>query len=564
MEIRPLPIGIEDFKRLIDDEYYFVDKTLMIKELIESYTTIGLFTRPRRFGKTLNMSMIQYFFERTNESNAYLFDGLKISEYPECMKYQGQYPVISVSLKSMKQGTFEEAFDVFKDIIRAEILRHKSILLNNPTIEKTDLEKLTRFIELKADKSDYNTSIGFISALLASAYNKKVIILIDEYDVPLENAFHQGFYNDMVNLIRSVFESALKTNPSLDRAFLTGCLRVSRESIFTGLNNLDIFTIISPMFTDSFGFTPDEITDILKHYNLENKANEIKKWYDGYLFGGTQIYNPWSTINHIKNLTANPNYPCKPYWSNTSSNEIVKRLIEESNDRTKNSIEELINGTPVKAQIFEDITYGTIDINSEYIWSFLLFTGYLKVISYETIGDETYYEMVIPNTEIKSIYKNTIRAWFTKKLNADSRTDILEAILNADAEKLEDLLCTWMSNTISCFDEQENYYYGFVAGLVSGFNGYMVVSNRESGNGHFDLVVKQRSKWHYAAILEFKIVDKYNKMLKACDEALKQIEDKDYEATLRDEEYENIAKLGICFCQKRCRVKSGGIDRFKY
>ena len=564
MEIRPLPIGIEDFKRLIDDEYYFVDKTLMIKELIESYTTIGLFTRPRRFGKTLNMSMIQYFFERTNESNAYLFDGLKISEYPECMKYQGQYPVISVSLKSMKQGTFEEAFDVFKDIIRAEILRHKSILLNNPTIEKTDLEKLTRFIELKADKSDYNTSIGFISALLASAYNKKVIILIDEYDVPLENAFHQGFYNDMVNLIRSVFESALKTNPSLDRAFLTGCLRVSRESIFTGLNNLDIFTIISPMFTDSFGFTPNEITDILKYYNLENKANEIKEWYDGYLFGDTPIYNPWSTVNHIKNLTANPNYPCKPYWSNTSSNEIVKRLIEESNDRTKNSIEELINGTPVKAQIFEDITYETIDINSEYIWSFLLFTGYLKVISYETIGDETYYEMVIPNTEIKSIYKNTIRAWFTKKLNADSRTDILEAILNADAEKLEDLLCTWMSNTISCFDEQENYYHGFVAGLVSGFNGYMVVSNRESGNGRFDLVVKQRSKWHYAAILEFKIVDKYNKMLKACDEALKQIEDKDYEATLRDEEYENIAKLGICFCQKRCRVKSGGIDRFEY
>ena len=564
MEIRPLPIGIEDFKRLIDDEYYFVDKTLMIKELIESYTTIGLFTRPRRFGKTLNMSMIQYFFERTNESNAYLFDGLKISEYPECMKYQGQYPVISVSLKSMKQGTFEEAFDVFKDIIRAEILRHKSILLNNPTIEKTDLEKLTRFIELKADKSDYNTSIGFISALLASAYNKKVIILIDEYDVPLENAFHQGFYNDMVNLIRSVFESALKTNPSLDRAFLTGCLRVSRESIFTGLNNLDIFTIISPMFTDSFGFTPDEITDILKYYNLEDKADEIKEWYDGYLFGDTQIYNPWSTINHIKNLTANPNYPCKPYWSNTSSNEIVKRLIEESNDRTKNTIEELINRTPVKAQIFEDVTYGTIDINSEYIWSFLLFTGYLKVISYEIIGDETYYEMVIPNTEIKSIYKNTIRAWFTKKLNADSRTDILEAILNADAEKLEDLLCTWMSNTISCFDEQENYYHGFVAGLVSGFNGYMVVSNRESGNGRFDLVVKQRSKWHYAAILEFKIVDKYNKMLKACDEALKQIEDKDYEATLRDEEYENIAKLGICFCQKRCRVKSGGIDRFEY
>ena len=564
MERKPLPIGIEDFKEVIDSGYYFVDKTLMIKDLIVNKVKVGLFTRPRRFGKTLNMSMIQRFFEKTAESNAYLFDRLKISEYPECMQYQGQYPVISISLKSMKQATFEEAFAVFKDLIRAEILRHKSVLFQNDAIEKTDLDRLTRFIELKAEKSDYNTSLGFLSRLLASAYNKNVIILIDEYDVPLENAFYQGFYTDMVNLIRSVFESALKTNPSLDRAFLTGCLRVSKESIFTGLNNLDIFTIISPMFTDSFGFTPDEITDILKYYKLEDKANEIKDWYDGYLFSDTQIYNPWSTINHIKNLTVNPNYPCKPYWSNTSSNEIVKRLIEESNDRTKNAIEELINGTPVKAQIYEDITYGTIDVNSEYIWSFLLFTGYLKVTAYETIGDETYYEMVIPNTEVKSIYKNTIRAWFEKKINADSRTDILEAILKADAEKLEDLLCTWMVNTISCFDEQENYYHGFVTGLVSGFNGYMVVSNRESGNGRFDLVVKQRSKWNYAAILEFKIVDKYNQMTKACEDALKQIEEKDYEASLRDEQYENIAKLGVCFCQKRCRVKSGGVDQFEY
>ena len=563
MERKPLPIGIEDFKRLIDDKYYFVDKTLMIKELIESQTMAGLFTRPRRFGKTLNISMIQRFFEKTDESNAYLFDGLKISEYPECMKYQGQYPVISISLKSMKQGSYKDAFHMFKVLISREYDRHKNVL-NCDKISYSEKGLFNSILNQKAEDASYLDSIKFLSDIMAKYYNKNVIILIDEYDVPLENAFHQGFYTDMVNLIRSVFESALKTNPSLDRALLTGCLRVSKESIFTGLNNLDIFTIISPMFTDSFGFTPDEITDILKYYKLEDKAAEIKEWYDGYLFGDTQIYNPWSTINHIKNLTANLNYPCKPYWSNTSSNEIVKRLIEESNDRTKNTIEELINGTPVRSQIYEDITYGTIDINSEYIWSFLLFTGYLKVISYETIGDETYYEMVIPNTEIKSIYKNTIRAWFTDRINADSRTGILEAILNADAEKLEELLCTWMSNTISCFDEQENYYHGFVTGLVSGFNGYMVISNRESGNGRFDLVVKQRSKWHHAAILEFKIVDKYNKMLKACDEALKQIEDKDYEASLKDEQYENIAKLGICFCQKRCRVKSGGVDRFEY
>ena len=564
MERKPLPIGIEDFKRLIDDKYYFVDKTLMIKELIESQTIVGLFTKPRRFGKTLNMSMIQRFFEKTDESNAYLFDGLKISEYPECMQYQGQYPVISISLKSMKQATFEEAFAVFKDLIRAEILRHKSVLFQNDAIEKTDLDRLTRFIELKAEKSDYNTSLGFLSRLLASAYNKNVIILIDEYDVPLENAFYQGFYTDMVNLIRSVFESALKTNPSLDRAFLTGCLRVSKESIFTGLNNLDIFTIISPMFTDSFGFTPDEITDILKYYKLEDKANEIKDWYDGYLFSDTQIYNPWSTINHIKNLTVNPNYPCKPYWSNTSSNEIVKRLIEESNDRTKNAIEELINGTPVKAQIYEDITYGTIDVNSEYIWSFLLFTGYLKVTAYETIGDETYYEMVIPNTEVKSIYKNTIRAWFEKKINADSRTDIIESIIYGEPEKLEKQLRHWLLTTISYHDEQESYYHGFVTGLVSGFADYEVLSNIESGEGRFDLVVKQRSDAEYAAILEFKIAKTYKEMSAKCDEALRQIEEKNYIAGLQDELYRNVSKYGICFCKKRCQVKFGGVDRFEY
>ena len=563
MERKPLPIGIEDFKEVIDSGYYFVDKTLMIKDLIVNKVKVGLFTRPRRFGKTLNMSMIQRFFEKTDESNAYLFDRLKISEYPECMQYQGQSPVISISLKSMKQGSYKDAFHMFKVLIAREYDRHK-VILKSGKISDSERDLFHSILTQRAEDAFYLDSIKFLSDIMVKYYNKNVIILIDEYDVPLENAFYQGFYTDMVNLIRSVFESALKTNPSLDRAFLTGCLRVSKESIFTGLNNLDIFTIISPMFTDSFGFTPDEITDILKYYKLEDKANEIKDWYDGYLFSDTQIYNPWSTINHIKNLTVNPNYPCKPYWSNTSSNEIVKRLIEESNDRMKNAIEELINGTPVKAQIYEDITYGTIDVNSEYIWSFLLFTGYLKVTAYETIGDETYYEMVIPNTEVKSIYKNTIRAWFEKKINTDSRTDILEAILKADAEKLEDLLCTWMVNTISCFDEQENYYHGFVTGLVSGFNGYMVVSNRESGNGRFDLVVKQRSKWNYAAILEFKIVDKYNQMTKACEDALKQIEEKDYEASLRDEQYENIAKLGVCFCQKRCRVKSGGVDQFEY
>ena len=563
MKHKPLPIGVEDFKRLVDNGYYFVDKTLMIKELLENKETVNLFTRPRRFGKTLNMSMLQRFFEATEKSNAYLFDGLKIAAYPEYMAYQGQYPVISISLKSMKQASYTNAFYMYKNLIAKEYEKHKIILESNQILD-SEKEVFQNIMEQRADQNVYLNSIRTLSDILAKYYEKNVIILIDEYDVPLENAYHEGFYDDMTNLIRSCFESALKTNPSLEFAVLTGCLRVSRESIFTGLNNLKTYSITKNKFSQYFGFTQAEMQEILQNFSLEQYAGTIAKWYDGYRFGLTEIYNPWSVLNCIDSYLQNDMVACEPYWSNTSSNRIVKRLIEESNERTKSMVEELINGTPIHTQIFEDVTYGTIDVNQDYIWSFLLFTGYLKIISCETFGDETYYDMVIPNVEIKSIYKNTIRSWFIDHINRDSRTDILESVIHADAEKLEDLLCTWLTNTISCFDEQENYYHGFVTGLVSGFSGYMVVSNRESGNGRFDLVVKQRSRWHHAAILEFKVVEKYNQMTKACEDALKQIEEKDYEASLRDEQYENIAKLGICFCQKRCRVKSGGVDHFEY
>ena len=563
MKHKPLPIGVEDFKRLVDNGYYFVDKTLMIKELLENKETVNLFTRPRRFGKTLNMSMLQRFFEATEKSNAYLFDGLKIAAYPEYMAYQGKYPVISVSLKSMKQASYTDAFYMYKNLIAKEYEKHKIILESNQILD-SEKEVFQNIMEQRADQNVYLNSIRTLSDILAKYYEKNVIILIDEYDVPLENAYHEGFYDDMTNLIRSCFESALKTNPSLEFAVLTGCLRVSRESIFTGLNNLKTYSITKNKFSQYFGFTQAEMQEILQNFSLEQYAGTIAKWYDGYRFGLTEIYNPWSVLNCIDSYLQNDMVACEPYWSNTSSYRIVKRLIEESNERTKSMVEELINGTPIHTQIFEDVTYGTIDVNQDYIWSFLLFTGYLKIISCETFGDETYYDMVIPNVEIKSIYKNTIRSWFIDHINRDSRTDILESVIHADAEKLEDLLCTWLTNTISCFDEQENYYHGFVTGLVSGFSGYMVVSNRESGNGRFDLVVKQRSRWHHAAILEFKVVEKYNQMTKACEDALKQIEEKDYEASLRDEQYENIAKLGICFCQKRCRVKSGGVDHFEY
>lgn len=321
---------------------------------------------------------------------------------------------------------------------------------------------------------------------------------------------------------------------------------------------------MSTKFDDSFGFTQEEINAMLECYDLTDKSSDIAHWYDSYKFNDVDIYNPWSVLNYLSEAVEKSSALCKPYWSNTSSNEIVKRLIEESNDRTKNAIEELINGTPVRAQIYEDITYGTIDVNSEYIWSFLLFTGYLKVTTYETIGDETYYEMVIPNTEVKSIYKNTIRAWFEKKINADSRTDIIESIIYGEPEKLEKQLRHWLLTTISYHDEQESYYHGFVTGLVSGFADYEVLSNIESGEGRFDLVVKQRSDAEYAAILEFKIAKTYKEMSAKCDEALRQIEEKNYIAGLQDELYRNVSKYGICFCKKRCQVKFGGVDRFEY
>ena len=499
---KPLPIGVEDFKRLVDNEYYFIDKTLMIKELLENKETVNLFTRPRRFGKTLNMSMLQRFFEATEKSNAYLFDGLKIAAYPEYMVYQGQYPVISISLKSMKRASYQEAYFEYVKLLSDEFERHETILQSDAVSEEDKLEfqKIKRRI---AEPKEYNSAVKLLSKCLQKVYQKNVIILIDEYDVPLENAYHEGFYDDMTNLIRSCFESALKTNPSLEFAVPTGCLWVSRESIFTGLNNLKTYSITKNKFSQYFGFTQEEMKEILQAFSLEQYAGTIANWYDGYRFGLTEIYNPWSVLNCIDSYLQNDMVACEPYWSNTSSNRIVKRLIEESNEHTKSMVEELINGTPIHTQIFEDVIYGTIDVNQDYIWSFLLFTGYLKIISCETIGDETYYDMVIPNVEIKSIYKNTIRSWFIDHINRDSRTDILESVIHADAEKLEDLLCTWLTNTISCFDEQENYYHGFVTGLVSGFNGYMVVSNRESGNGRFDLVIKQRSRWHHAAILEF-------------------------------------------------------------
>ena len=558
MERKPLPIGIEDFKRLIDDKYYFVDKTLMIKELIESQTIVGLFTRPRRFGKTLNMSMIQRFFEKTDESNAYLFDGLKISKYPECMKYQGQYPVISISLKSMKQATFEEAFAVFKDLIRAEILRHKSTLFNSAVIEETDLDKLTRFIELKADKSDYNTSIGFLSTLLASAYGKKVIILIDEYDVPLENAFHQGFYNDMVNLIRSVFESALKTNPSLDRAFLTGCLRVSKESIFTGLNNFKVLSIIDTRFDEQFGFTNEEVKQLLKSYDLESHFEETKEWYDGYRFGNADIYCPWDVVNHVDMLCADPKARPQSYWINTSGNGLVKRFIDKANKTTRDEIERLIAGEAIEKMLRLELTYDEIDNSIENLWSVLFTTGYLTQAG---MTEEGAYKLVIPNREVRDVYKFQIQEWFRETIfsNTEQLTAFWNAVEGGRIEVIEKYLNRTLSNSISVFDtkapekEKENSYHTFLVGLLVGNADWLVRSNVEAGEGFADIVVETEDP-DAGIIFELKCSKDAKGLENACQRAMEQIKDRRYTEYLKNDGRDDILIYGIAFYKKRCKV----------
>lgn len=555
MDFKPIPIGVEDFKELVNKGYYFVDKTLMIKDIIDIKSSVNLFTRPRRFGKTLNMSMIQRYFEKTEEDNAYLFEGLNISKAGEKYKeYQGQYPVITLSLKSMKQSCFEDAFLLFKNIISKEFYRHKEILMSNK-ISEIDKKDYVSLLDKTADNSQYLYALKLLSDCLKEAYNKNVIILIDEYDVPLESAYFGGFYDDMVNLIRSVFESALKTNPSLEFGILTGCLRISRESIFTGLNNLSVYPMTENLFSQYFGFTEEEVKEIVRFYNISNRFDELKAWYDGYRFGEIEIYNPWSILNYLLKAITSKDVLPKPYWSNTSSNDIIHQLINEGDEETREQIEELLNGGYVDKPIFEDITYRNVKINSDYIWSFLLFTGYLKQIDSYLDGDTIYSKMVIPNREVKSVYKNTVIHWFDEKIKTNSRDDLFNAMISGNTEEFEDILGDWLDESISYYDGREVYYHGFLSGVLSGFKGYSVKSNRESGVGRPDLLIMKRKQHVLAVIIEVKVAEKFAELDKKCDEALRQIEDRNYEAELIDECYQNIIKYGVAFYQKSCKIK---------
>ena len=552
----PLPVGVENFADLRRNGYYFVDKTLFIKELLDMKGKVNLFTRPRRFGKTLNMSMLRYFFEHEKHNNSELFRGLKIMEAGEkYLRYMGKYPVISLSLKSMKQYSYELAFEMLKKAVQEEYKRHWEEVDEGGKLSGADRDRYLRLRDLEGTEGDYADSLKFLSNCLYTCSGQRAIILIDEYDVPLENAYFSGFYDRMVALIRSLFESALKTNDNLEFAVVTGCLRTSKESIFTGLNNLKIMSITSLTYAEHFGFTPEEVKQMLKDYGLEDNLETVKQWYDGYRFGETEVYNPWSVINYVDSCYQNKNAFAKPYWSNTSSNSIVRNLVEHADISVKQEIEALIGGETIEKPIHEDITYDDMDSTQDNLWNFLFFTGYLKKISERQEGEIIYMEMAIPNSEVRYVYKNAVLRWFEKKTEQKELSPLYESILNGDTEKMAEILSENLMETISFYDYQESYYHGFLVGMLKNIGNYIVQSNRESGNGRPDILLKYPSVRGKAVIIEIKVSKTYQGMEEKCDEALEQIEAQRYEEALRQEGYQNIIKYGVAFYRKECMVK---------
>ncbi|MBW6411168.1 AAA family ATPase [Clostridium weizhouense] len=555
MQLKPLPIGVDNFEMLITRGYYYIDKTLLIKDLIDNKASVNLFTRPRRFGKTLNMSMLQYFFEKREEDNSYLFEGLNIMQAGEkYTSHMGQYPVINLSLKSGKQPNFELAYISITRRIAEEYKRHEYILKSEKL--KDDKERFLKILREQGDEGDYIDSLFFLSQCLEKYHNKKTIILIDEYDVPLENSFFEGFYDRMISFLRSLFESALKTNSSLEFAVITGCLRISKESIFTGLNNLNIISILNDRYAEHFGFTDGDVKKILKDYNLEEKYDVIKQWYNGYIFGSTNVYNPWSVVKYVYDLLPNINAFPTSYWANTSSNSIVKSLIEKADSLTKKEIELLIEGNTIEKRVHEDITYDEVYDSMENLWNFMFFTGYFKKVGERMDEEDNHYiSLKIPNKEVKYIFKNKILKWFHDKVKVKDLSKMYEALLNKEPEIFEEELNKMLIQTISFNDAYENFYHGFVAGVLANMHDYIVKSNREGGTGRSDIYIKSVSKRGIAIVIEFKIAKDIDDLEKRADDALKQIKEKKYTEELRSEGYKNIVKYGISFYQKDCLIK---------
>ena len=559
---KPLPIGIDNFEKIRKDGYYYVDKTMLIKELLELRGEVNLFTRPRRFGKTLNLSMLRYFFEDTgdaekNEGNKGLFQGLKIMEQDkEFEKHMGGYPVINLTLKSARQPTFASAYSKIKRAVADEFQRHQYILTSEK-INEEDKKLFQKIAGRRAEYDDYSGALEFLCKCIHQATDKKTVILIDEYDVPLENAYFRNFYDEMVSFIRSLFESALKTNEYLQFAVITGCLRISRESIFTGLNHLKIISVLDQRYSEHFGFTEQEVIQMMEYYGAKSRFSVMKEWYDGYAFGSTEVYNPWSVINFTYDLYADVQAYPRPYWINTSSNDIIKDMIARADREMKGQIEMLLGGGTLDIQVHEEVTYEDIHSNSENLWNFLYFTGYLTKESEYFKGKYAFLKVRIPNLEVMTIYETTIMNWMEDVIKKEDFHDLYRAMENGDAQRMTDILNGQLFHTISFYDSAENFYHGLLAGILSQSENYLVKSNRESGNGRSDIMVKSPSLRGRSFILEIKVSDSVDDLEDDAKKALQQIYEKRYMEELWTEGYRKIDCYGVSFFRKDCEVRFG-------
>ena len=551
MLTKKLPVGIDSFEKLRREDFYYVDKTRMIVDLMANWGEVNLFTRPRRFGKTLNMSMLKCFFEIGTDKS--LFDGLRVSEEKAlCETYMGKYPVVFVSLKGVDGLTFEDAYRRLRGIIREEALR-LSFLKYSEELDADDLRSFLRILSEEDTSADMVSSLRMLCSLLEKHYGQKPILLIDEYDVPLDKAYYHGYYAQMIDLIRAMFQAALKTNSSLFFAVLTGCLRVSKESIFTGLNNLMVHSISDPSFDEYFGFTDEEVGKMLSDYGLEAHHQEAREWYDGYRFGGQDVYCPWDVINYVYALRVDPQAEPKAYWLNTSGNAMVRELISKSADGTTQlEIERLIEGETITKTLNEQLTHNEIRSSIGNIWSLLYMTGYLTTVQKPSGGR---YELRIPNREVRQIYMQQVLSWFEDKASAETYklTNLYAAFETGDVDTIKEILDEQLLDTVSFYDAHESFYHGFLLALLSTCANWNVSSNIETGKGRSDIIAGRKDR-KVGFVVEVKDVKDEEKLDAACEAALRQIDERDYTAILRRFRVKEIHKYGIAFWDKECRI----------
>jgi len=558
----PLPVSVSFFDSVIENGYYYVDKTRLIKDMLEKKDSVVLCTRPRRFGKTLNQTMLKCFFEDTapigGKDTRALFRGLKIEEagerYLEC---QGKYPVIFLSFKEAKFDSFDGSYDVLRDCIAQEFGRHAYVM--EKISDDYDKDLFKKLSNRAGSVNDYARSLIFLSKCLECYHGRKAVILIDEYDVPLENSWVRDFYDKMIAFICPLLGSAFKDNPHLQLAVITGCLRVSKESIFTGLNNLDTASVLDRKYSEYFGFTQREADAMLDYYGLDAKKRLLRDWYNGYLFGNTEVYNPWSCLKAVESWIINIDEHPKAYWVNTSGNDIIRDMIDNMNSEARADLEALMAGGTISSIVDEYVTYGDIYENADNLWNFLLFTGYLKKTGDGRMaGVTTIVDLSIPNLELLYIYETKIKEWLKKRVAGKNLDTLHNAVLNGDAETFQNELSAILSESISYMDNAESLYHGLMIGVLARINGYRLKSNRESGNGRSDLVLYNANEMGgKAVIFEFKLASNAKTLSTACEDALKQIEDKNYAAYWDEEDYKNIIKYGIGFYKKRCVVRKG-------